>query len=892
VHPLSAAQTSAARPALERAARHAPFLAGLIRREPELVARLEAGGWNEAFADAIARLDPARPRESLRHARAGVALAVAIADLAGAWTFETVTTRLSDFADRAVNLALAAAFADLGLEPGGVTVLALGKHGSRELNYSSDVDLIVLHDPDVIDGRQDPDETAVRIVRRMATLLSERTADGYALRVDLRLRPDPDSTPPSLRIGAAESYYQSQALAWERSAFIRARAVAGDLAMGRGFLRALEPFVWRRSLDYSALADIREVSHQIRDHYAEVQEFGPGWDAKRGRGGIREVEFSAQIPQLIFGGREPSLRAAATLDALEALARAGRLPRAEADMLKAAYRQLRTLEHRLQMVADQQTHVVPRLATERAKLAGLMGEAAWSAVARLLEPTTRAVARHYDRLLADGGGATRSPRVPQEREDVLAYARAHRIADPELLASSLATWRAGRPRSLRMIEARHAFEAVLPALLKATGAGREGRAGLVRLDRFVRALPSGVQFWRLLMAQPKLIGLLGRLLTEAPLLADSLAQRPDLFDVVIDPPGPLASVADAAAELRAGIRGEGIEPILDRARRWTAERRFRVAIDLLEGRRDALDAAAELSDLAEAALQVVADAVIHEFSERHGSVPGAELVVLGLGRLGGRALTFQSDLDLVLLFTGRPDARATGGLSATAWFNRAGQRLVSALSVPTASGPLYAIDTRLRPSGAQGLLVVSVSSFLAYQREEAELWERLALTRARVLFGSDAARAEVSNGLQSLFQEPMPADLVTDAVREMRALMDTHKPAAGPMDVKLVKGGLVDLEFILEARALMAGVAMPPALDAAARRFAPALEAPYRFLMTVLLLLRLIVPAGTAAAPDRAQMALLARACGKSSVAEVRRELGLAREAVLRAWEESFGRRR
>jgi glutamate-ammonia-ligase adenylyltransferase len=886
---------SRAEAALERATRFSPFLKALVRRESGLVERLAAGDWDGGFAEAVARLDPDNPRASLRASRAGVALAVAIADLAGAWPLETVTARLSDFADRAVALALAAAFAEVGVAPGGLVVLALGKHGSRELNYSSDVDLIILHDPDRLAAAGDPDEAAVRIVRRMATLLSERTADGYALRVDLRLRPDPDSTPPSLRLGAAESYYQSQALAWERSAFIRARAMAGDVAMGQAFLARLEPFVWRRSLDYSALADIREISHQIRDHYAERQDFGPGWDAKRGRGGIREVEFSAQIPQLIFGGREPALRAPATLDALRALAEAGRLPRDEADMLARAYRCLRTLEHRLQMVADQQTHRVPTLAAERAQVAGLMGEASWAAVARTIEPVARGVARHYDRLL-DAGGGRRPPRVPQDPDGIRAFAKASRLADPELLLSLLSAWRGGRPRSLRAVEARHAFETVAPALLKAVGAGRDGRAGLVRLDRFVTALPSGVQFWRLLAAHPALGRLLARVLTETPMLADELAQRPELFDAVIDPPPPLGSVVAAIADLSAGVggegRGKGLEPLLDRARRWTAERRFRVAIDLLEHRRDPLDAAAELSDMAEAAVVVLADAVIEDFAATHGRVGGADLVVLGLGRLGGRALTFQSDLDLVFLFSGPFDARATGGLSATAWFNRVGQRLVSALSAPTAAGPLFSIDTRLRPSGAQGLLVVSIDRFFGYQRGEAEPWERLALTRARVLTGSAAARAALDAGLDALFAEAQDRATVTAAVREMRALMDTHKPPAGPMDVKLMKGGLVDLEFVLEARALVAGVRMPPALDAAARMLAPDLEGPHRLLMTVLLLLRLIAPADGAAAPDRAQMALLAKACGKASAAEVRREVGLARDAVLAAWQETFGARR
>jgi glutamate-ammonia-ligase adenylyltransferase len=334
--------------ALARAEAHAPFLRGLIRREPELVAEMQARGFDTALETALARLDPERPAPSVREARGGVALTVALADLSGAWPLERVTGALTRFADLALDFAIRAAFAERGVEAAGLTALALGKMGSFELNYSSDIDLIFLHDPDRLPCREgeDPTEAAVRIVRRVVALLSERTGDGYALRVDLRLRPDPDSTPSSLPLGAALHYYQSQALAWERSAFIRARASAGDVAMGERFLAEIAPFIWRRSLDYSALSEIREVSHRIRDHFAEGQKLGPGFDLKRGRGGIREVEFYAQVHQMIFGGRDDSLRSGATVEALAALAAAGRIPQADADMLAEAYRHYRTLEHR------------------------------------------------------------------------------------------------------------------------------------------------------------------------------------------------------------------------------------------------------------------------------------------------------------------------------------------------------------------------------------------------------------------------------------------------------------------------------------------------------------------------------------------------------------------
>ncbi|MFQ3666089.1 MAG: bifunctional [glutamate--ammonia ligase]-adenylyl-L-tyrosine phosphorylase/[glutamate--ammonia-ligase] adenylyltransferase, partial [Sphingomonadaceae bacterium] len=815
---MSAGHAGAAGEAIARARLHAPYLRALLASEEALAEQLAQGAYDEALAQSVARLDGPDPAAALRQAKAGVALTVAIADLAGAWPLERVTAELSRFADAAIDRALGAAFAERGIaEPDrrGMTVLGLGKLGSLELNYSSDVDLIVLHDPDLLPGAlgDDPDEAAVRLVRRMGSLLADRTPDGYAWRVDLRLRPDPDSTPPSLRLAAAEAYYQSEALMWERSAFIRARAVAGDRAMGEAFLARLVPFVWRRSLDYSALAEIREVSLQIRDHFEEGQAFGPGYDVKRGRGGIREVEFFAQVHQMIFGGREPALRAPATLDALAALAAAGRIPAHDAATLSDAYRDLRTLEHRLQMVADQQTHRIPKGAADRARVAGLMGADGWQAVARAIEPKTRAVARLYDRLLeADRRAHRGSERIPLAEEEVLRWAKAARIADPAYLATALAQWRSGRPRSLRAPESRAAFETVAPALVKAVGRGKDGRKGLVRLDQFIAALPSGVQFWRLLVAHPPLGQLLARLMAETPLMADALAARPELFDCVIDPPPPLASVAQAEAELRAAVRGEGLEPLLDAARRWTAERRFRIAVDILEGRRDVLEASAELSDLAEAAIRVLQQAVVADFEAHYGIVPGGELFVLALGRFGGRALTAQSDLDLVLLFTGSHEATSEGGreaIGASRYFNRLAQRLVGALSAPTAAGPLYSVDTRLRPSGTQGLLAVSLESFARYQREEAELWETLALTRARPVSGSAGAQAEADRVLDGLLAQPREAEAVRRAAIAMRRLMEEHKKPASAYDVKLMKGGLVDLEFVVATRGLVAGRRLP-----------------------------------------------------------------------------------
>jgi glutamate-ammonia-ligase adenylyltransferase len=852
---------------------------------------MAAQGFDAALDTALARLDPTDPSPSLRRARAGVALVTALADLSGSWPLEQVTAALTRFADTALDFAMTAAFADRGQTPRGLTALALGKMGSHELNYSSDIDLIFLHDPETLPTRdgEDPTEAAVRIVRRVVTLLSERTADGYALRVDLRLRPDPDSTPSSLPVGAAEQYYQSQALAWERSAFIRARTAAGDRTLGAAFLAAIQPFIWRRSLDYSALAEIRDVSHQIRDHFAGTEALGPGFDLKRGRGGIRECEFYAQVHQMIFGGRDPALRSGATVEALAALAAAGRIADADARLLADAYRHFRTLEHRIQMVADQQTHAVPKLAADRALVAGLIGAPNWRAVEADLAPRLKAVARLYDRLLETGEGQ-RGPRLPHGAESVHAWGTRARIRDPRLLATLTDGWRSGRPRSLRAPEASRAFEQVIPQLVQLVGTGRTGREALLRLDQLITALPSGVQFWGLLAAHPALLKVVGRLLTTTPLLADALARRPSLLDVLLEPASPLPDIAAASAELEGVCRGLEGEQLLDRVRIWTAERRFALGVQLIDGTVLPADASRELSLMAEAAVALLARTTAAEFAARHGEIPGGRLVPLALGRFGGGQLTAQSDLDLVFLFTGSYEtpSTATPPLSASAWFNRLAPRLVAALTVPTAAGPLYEVDTRLRPSGSDGLLAVSLDSFVRYQREDAGVWEQMALTRARPIACAPEDATDAQAAIDALVATPRDAGHVRRDAQEMRRHMARHKPPAGPFDVKLMKGGLVDIEFIVAVRALLAGSPVPANLEAAAALHAPELVEPARLMNAILVMLRLIQPHDAAAAPDAAAGALLARACGKSGLASLKADLSQARGIVSRLWADTF----
>ncbi len=871
--------------ALAHAWAQAPYLRGLIRRHPGLVSAVDASP-DAAFAAALAvARDEGRPVAlRLRVAKQQVALIVALADLAGLWDLERVTRALSEFADTALDASIAAALAERDAPNAGFVALALGKLGSRELNYSSDVDLILLYDPARIPvrAREDVADAAVRIAKRAVAIMAEQTADGYVFRVDLRLRPASEVTPLALPVGAAEHYYQSEALTWARTAFIRARACAGDAALGRAFLRAIAPFVWRRSLDYTAIRDIQAVSLRIRDHFDAGQKLGPGFDLKRGRGGIREVEFFAQLHQLVWGGRDPALRAPATLEALASLAAAGRIGAEEAATLGDSYRLLRGVEHRLQMLNDAQTHSIPTLAAERLALARLCGYADWRGLERQLKAATAPVARAFDRLIAQAQ-ATPGDRLPVEPK---ALAK-HLGKAGGSLAPLVGRWRASPSRALRSPEARASFEALLPALVQALAAATDPAHAAARFDAFLGGLPSGVQFFALLEANPALVPLLGRLLGVTPVLADALARTPSLFDVLLGEEAFAAlpdttALADELDLLLTAARD--LEDVLDRVRRWTGERRFQLGAQLVEGRADPLRVARDLSNLADAALEHLVRVVTWDFEAVHGRIPDGSLIVVAFGRYGGRALTHASDLDLVFLFDGSHEAVSDGPkpLGATVYFGRLAARVTAALSVPTAAGALYEVDTRLRPFGAKGLLAVSLDSFAAYQADEAEAWEHMALTRARVVAGPREAADRL---IRAVLDRPPPATLAAD-VLAMRADMAAAKPGGGTWEVKLAPGGLVDLEFLVHYLQLRDRRALTPDLGAAVRDLRPDLADAHDLLTRTLVTLRLVAPDG---APNAAARTVLARV---TATDDIEAALGLAKVDVARAWSETFGHKR
>lgn len=896
--------------ALARARTHAPFLARTLDRLPALEALLARGEGEAALA--LARDEGKNPdtEVALRRERLALSAALAVGDLAGAFPLARVVGALTAFADRALDRAIRTAIAErCGAEStDGFIALALGKQGAGELNYSSDIDPILLFDRDTLPRRasDDPGEAAQRYARRVVALLAGNTPDGYALRVDLRLRPASEVSPLAVPVGSALTHYQGAALAWERAAFTRARAAAGDIAAGEAFLAAIRPFVWRSQLDFGAIEEISALTQRIRDSAKGPPAPGPGYDVKRGRGGIREIEFYAQTLQLIHGGRDLSLRVRNTRGALDALAAAGWIAPENAAVLGEAYDRLRAVEHRLQMVHDRQTHVLPEgeALGNVARLDGLADGAAL--VAELTDITAR-TARLYDGLI----GRPQATPVPVAMP---VSALAGQLAtwgfpEPEVLAERVEGWRDGRYAAIRSPQAVAAWDRLAPALLEAMAKSDDPMRAVTRWERIIESVPSAITTFRLLDARPDLTRRLVAALTLAPVLSDELARKPELLDTLID--RDALDLPGEVPQIMARMQGAGVRPdyeaLLDAIRIVTGEIRFALGIQLIEGLADPLAIARALSRTAEAALQLAADATVAEFAAKHGCIPGSELLILGLGRLGGGALTHASDLDIVYLFTGDFAAQSDGErpLGGTIYYNRLASRVSAALSVPTAQGALYEVDTRLRPQGNQGPLAVSCEAFGKYQREAAWTWEHMALARARVLYGSPQARTELEAVLAEVLHARRDKAALRETVLAMRAEMAKHKPQAGPVDAKLARGGLVDIEFLVHYLQLRGETADGhPLAEAAAQALSPDLEQalgglaaaglvpadlaePHALMSRMLVAGRLLAPDGSTPPPSGARA--LARACGCESYQALEEAFALARLRVARIWKQILG---
>ena len=820
---------------IESACTHAPYLSRLCARFPDTLDRLCSDGPVAAFRATCAHLENAAAlpqadaMAQMRKAKGQMHLTVALADLAGRWGLDEVTRALSDFADQAVKTAVGVIARDLaasgdllaGDDPArgpipGLILIAMGKHGAFELNYSSDIDVTVFYDRSLMatpPGRE-AGRLGVRIAQLLVKLLEEQTADGYVFRTDLRLRPDPGSTPPAVSTASAEHYYQTLGQNWERAAFIKARVCGGDPIAGAEFLAGLQSFIWRRHLDYAAIADVHSIKRQIRSVKRSADLDEPVFDVKLGRGGIRDIELFAQTQQLILGGRISALRVQTTRGALLALSEHGRVDGADRAILDAAYEFLRGVEHRIQMRADEQTHKTPSDPAARADLAALCGfsdlaalDAALIAVRQRVAVIDRALFPD-DESLADPLGSLVFTGV-EDDPDTLATLRELGYQKPEAVTAAVRGWHHGRVRAMRSERARELLTVLTPAMLRAIAASGAPDAAFQRFADFFAALPAGVQTLSLFKAHPRLLADLSAAFAVAPRLAALVGRRPALLDAMMDfgferpladdPPDQRANAMRAAV----GAAG-GFEAALNTVRRLQREEAFRIDWQTLSGRAPPEAAGASHADLAEACLQALAQAAVDETARRIGPAPGA-FTVLALGKFGGRELAQGSDLDITVVYDAPDGAGAD-------YFTRLTQRLIAALSAPTEEGLLYEVDMQLRPSGSKGPVAVSKRAFERYYADEAWTWELLALTRLRAVAGDPALGNEIEALARARLVRPMDRAKIFADVAAMRARMDKERPAKGRWDLKLYPGGFVDVEFIAQAMQLVTAARAPEVL--------------------------------------------------------------------------------
>ena len=831
---------------LEAVYGNSPFLGRCFEQESAFVQDFLARGADAVFADLIAAVEAEIGQDSseahvmsfLRRSRQRVALLVGLADMAGIWPIGAVTLALSKFADSAVRLAvshmLRSAAARGGLEladsgdpnrDSGFVILGMGKLGARELNYSSDIDIIVLYDPQKVktDEPIGLSQVFVRITRGIVKILNERTADGYVFRTDLRLRPDPSSTPLAISMEAALDYYESMGQNWERAAMIKARPIAGDVTVGDDFLQHIRPYIWRKHLDFAAIQDIHSIKRQITAHRGGGVVAVNGHNIKLGRGGIREIEFFAQTQQLIWGGREPDLRAPETRRTLQGLCDAGRITQDVATGMTTAYEYLRKVEHRLQMIDDEQTQTLPKADEDIESLAIFLGHKDGDEFRTTLLEYLGFVEQNYAGLFEEspdlGAGGTLVFTGEDDHPDTIEYLEKMGFDDGSRVSAIVRVWHRGRYRATRAERSRQLLTELVPILLQALARTSDPDTALIRFDAYLSALPAGVQLFSLFAANPPLVDLVAEIMGNAPQLSEWLQRNPSCLDAVLSADffDEVATPDTLKADLDHALsQANDIEDVLELTRRWAYEHKFQVGTQVLRGVTDGRRAGPVLTAIADVSIIALWQAIEAEFIRLHGRVEGGGVALLAMGKLGGGELAHRSDLDLIFLYEHAPDASGSDGpksLVPGLYFTRLAQRLITGITARTAEGRLYELDMRLRPSGDKGPIATRLDGFEQYHRESAWTWEQMALTRARVVTAPDGLRHKIDAIISaSLTRNRDPGELVRDVAKMRLRIAQEHK-GRSIWDIKHRRGGLVDIEFLAQYLMLRHGAEHPDILS-------------------------------------------------------------------------------
>jgi glutamate-ammonia-ligase adenylyltransferase len=712
-------------------------------------------------------------------------------------------------------------------------VLGMGKLGGGELNFSSDIDVIYLYESDEGEssggrkGKVDPRTFFSEIGKKIIHCMGEVTEDGFVFRIDLRLRPLGANGPLVQSIHSAMLYYESWGQCWERAALIKARPVAGDMALGADFLHEVEPFIYRRYLDYTTVDELRHMKMRIENELLTGD--GKQRNIKLGYGGIREIEFFTQALQLVNGGYVPQVRGPSTLPALAELARRNLISTRERDKLSSAYRFLRQAEHKVQIVQEAHAHSIPEGKDEEQALARRLG---YRAKGKLSEhelfwrdhrATTNSVRTIFDRLFYNAQkeiaeeGASDAGAIWHDldrQEIIVNELRALGFSEPERAYENLLAVRDGEIFAPPSPKRRQVMRTLGPALVTEIAKTGAADQALLNLSKFSQRIGGRTGFLTLLAENPETMRLLVTLFADSQFLTDLFLNRPELIDTLIrvDLTRVEKSKDEMLSELRAALDEQGdVEAKLNALRRYKTEEFIRIGLHDLGGAVELIPVLHQLSDLAEVCLEGALGFTLDELEKKYGAVPTGRFAVIGGGKMGGRELDYNSDLDLVFVYQADDDGQTRGGshgrLPAHEFYVRLGQKMITYLSAPTEEGIAYKVDMQLRPSGKAGPVVCSLDAYREYHRSGSQLWERQALIKTRFVAGDPALGKEIEKVAEGF---AYGTGLSEEGVGEIHHLrMRMERELAGEdetrFNLKKGRGGLVDIEFVTQMLQLAHG---------------------------------------------------------------------------------------
>ena len=764
--------------------------------------------------------------EFLRFYRKRASLLIAICDITGVWKDEKITQSLSEFGELCINSAInhllkkLASSGDIELhnpktpsENSGLLVLGMGKIGGLELNYSSDIDLILFYDGSKIKTNKPEkiQENYNKLAKGLVKIMSEVTSDGYVFRIDLRLRPDPSSTSPIVSVTTAGIYYENLGQNWERAALIKARPIAGDISTAKEFMIKLSPFIWRKYLDFATIHEIHSIKRQINSHYQNSNIMVMGHNIKLGRGGIREIEFFTQTQQLIWGGRIPELRLSPTCSALKILAKHGQISEQASSELIESYWFLRKVEHRLQMVNDQQTHTIPKTKIEVNEFAIFMGFKNYQEFEKTLSNYLYCVERHYDLLFEASPSLRDSESVEgnliftgvDEDPDTLLTIKNLGYLNPQGIDKTIRSWHRGHYRATQSTRARQILTELVPIIVQVFGQTPDPDKAFFKFNTFLSRLPSGIQLFSMFHAHPELIKLLSEIMGSAPKLAEHLNTNPSLIDNLLELNTiKRSTLTHLDNEIKTSLHQNlHFEDVLDTVRRTINSHKLQIGVQALKGMLSWKQIGRRYSDLAVITIQFLHTAVKKEFEKKHGKVIKGESVIISLGKVGGKEMTPTSDLDLIFVYRYKENSKlldTDSSLNPSLYFTRLSQRFINAITTQTNEGELYSVDMRLRPSGNSGPIATHFLAFAKYHAQKSWTWEHMALSRARVISGSRQLKKDVKAIIQKTLVKARDHTVLRKDVLKMREKIQKANSTNVIWNVKYIRGGLLDIEFIVQ----------------------------------------------------------------------------------------------